>query len=282
MEVGLDLVVEALGFGALVAPLGGEAGHFFGEGFAVVGLGFDADVAAGGEDVSVRADFVERGAFAEAGDVLVLVGALGAAPGVVGVGDAAQLVVAQVAVGAVEHMAEFAGVDKEYFAASVAQLFGRAAAAGEEPEAGGDLGGVEELPGQGDHAVDEVGFDQLLADFVFAGLCGRHRAVGEYEAGQAVGREVVCDVLHPGEVGVARRGRTVAPALVAAQPFAVPLGDIEGRVGEDVIGAEVGEAVVVERIAALDLGVDAADREVHLGQPPGGVVGFLAVDRDVA
>ena len=27
-----------------------------------------------------------------------------------------------------------------------------------------------------------------------------------------------------------------------------------------------------------DLGVDAADGEVHLGQPPGGVVGLLAVD----
>ena len=31
-----------------------------------------------------------------------------------------------------------------------------------------------------------------------------------------------------------------------------------------------------------DLGVDAADREVHLGEPPGGVVRLLAVDRDVA
>jgi hypothetical protein len=31
-----------------------------------------------------------------------------------------------------------------------------------------------------------------------------------------------------------------------------------------------------------DLGVDAADREVHLGEPPSRVVRFLAVDRDFA
>ena len=41
-------------------------------------------------------------------------------------------------------------------------------------------------------------------------------------------------------------------------------------------------AVVVEGVAVGDLGVDAPDRQVHLRQPPGGVVALLAVDRDVA
>ena len=41
-------------------------------------------------------------------------------------------------------------------------------------------------------------------------------------------------------------------------------------------------AVVVERVAVRDLGVDPADGEVHLGQAPGRVVGLLAVDADVA
>jgi hypothetical protein len=40
--------------------------------------------------------------------------------------------------------------------------------------------------------------------------------------------------------------------------------------------------VVVEGVAVRDLRVDAADGEVHLGEAPGGVVGLLAVDRDVA
>jgi len=40
--------------------------------------------------------------------------------------------------------------------------------------------------------------------------------------------------------------------------------------------------VVVEGVAVGDLGVDAADGEVHLGKAPSGVVGLLAVDGDVA
>jgi len=42
--------------------------------------------------------------------------------------------------------------------------------------------------------------------FPFAGLVGGSAAVGEDEAGHAVGREVVDEVLHPGEVGVALGG----------------------------------------------------------------------------
>ncbi len=44
----------------------------------------------------------------------------------------------------------------------------------------------------------------------------------------------------------------------------------------------VGVAVIVEGVAMGDLRVDAANGKVHLGEPPGGVVGFLAVDGDVA
>ncbi len=39
---------------------------------------------------------------------------------------------------------------------------------------------------------------------------------------------------------------------------------------------------MVEGITVADLRVDAADGEVHLGQAPGGVVGLMAVDGDVA
>src|SRR5579871_6952427 len=39
--------------------------------------------------------------------------------------------------------------------------------------------------------------------------------------------------------------------------------------------------VIVEGVAVRDLGVDAPDREVHLGQPPGGVVRLLAVNGNV-
>jgi hypothetical protein len=86
----------------------------------------------------------------------------------------------------------------------------------EEPQADRDLRRVEELARQRDHAVHEVGLDDGLADLALAGLVGRHRAVGQHEAGDAGRREVVDEVLHPGEVGVARRRRAVLPALVVA------------------------------------------------------------------
>ena len=97
-----------------------------------------------------------------------------------------------------------------------------------------------------------------------------------------VGRQVVDEVLHPGEVGVARRRHAVLPALVILQQFAAPVAVVEGRIGQHEVGLEVRVPVVVEGVAMGDLRVDAADGEVHLGQPPGGVVGLLAVDGDVA
>ena len=93
----------------------------------------------------------------------------------------------------------------------------RTGIARQEPEAGGDLGGAEELAGEGDDAVDQAGLDDVLADLAFAGLAGRHGAVGEDEAGAAAGRQVVQEVLDPGEVGVAPGRVAVAPALVALQ-----------------------------------------------------------------
>ena len=73
------------------------------------------------------------------------------------------------------------------------------------------LRAVEELVGEGDHAVHEVGFDEFLPDVALpwqalrfglrrfhcaprravAGLAGGHAAIGEDEAGHALGREVV-------------------------------------------------------------------------------------------
>ena len=68
-QVCLDGRVEALGFSLLLSPLGGEAGHFLLEGFAVVGLGLGADIAARSEYVAVLANLLKGRALAEAGDV---------------------------------------------------------------------------------------------------------------------------------------------------------------------------------------------------------------------
>ena len=105
--------------------------------------------------------------------------------------------------------------------------------------------------------------------------------LAKHETRRTAWCQMVYEVLHPREVGVARRRDAVLPPLVVPQPFAAPVGDVEGRIGQDVVGPQVGMAVVMEAVAVLDLALDAPDRQVHPGHSPGGVVGLLAVDGDV-
>ena len=70
---------------------------------------------------------------------------------------------------------------KRVFAASVTET-PVLLVAGEEPEADWNLGRVEKLSGQSDHAVHEVGFDDRLSNFPFTGLIRRHRTVGKDES----------------------------------------------------------------------------------------------------
>ena len=151
----------------------------------------------------------------------------------------------------------------------------------QEPKADGNLRAVEELAGEGDHAVDEVGLDEGLPDCPFAGLVGGHAAIGEDEAGHAVGREVVDEVLHPGEVGVAPGRDAILPAHVVV--FAEPVGVVEGRVGENVVGAEVGMEVAPEGVGVLgaEVGLDAADRQVHDREVTGCRIALLREEADV-
>ena len=193
----------------------------------------------------------------------------------------------------VDERAHLARVDEQRFAAAVPDAirhvaswrftFRAALTLCEEPEADGNLRAVEELAGQGDHAVHEVGLDDAPADFAFAGLVGGHAAIGEDEAPRVpFGREVVDEVLHPGEVGVALGRDAVLPAHVVV--LAEPVGVVEGRIGEDVIGAEVGMQVAAEGVGVLgaEVGLDAAQGEIHHGEAAGGGVALLAVDADVA
>ena len=122
----------------------------------------------------------------------------------VGGRDFLQVGVGQLAVDAVDQGAEFAGIDEEGLFAAVAEAaFGVAVLVfREEPEADGDLRAIKKLAGEGDHAVHEVSLDEGAADVAFAGLVGEHAAVGEDEAGHALRRKVVDEVLHPGRVSL--------------------------------------------------------------------------------
>jgi hypothetical protein len=91
------------------------------------------------------------------------------------------------------------------------------------------------------------------------------------------------DVLDPGEVGIAHGRHAIAPAAVLPQDIAGPVGDVEGRISEDVVEAFVGESVADQRAFGVpaDVGEDAPDGEVHAGKAEGGVVTLLPVDGDV-
>ncbi len=112
----------------------------------------------------------------------------------------------------------------------------------------------------------------------------RHGAVGEDETGKAGRGEMVDEVLNPGVVGVADGRGAILPAGILAEPLAAPIARVEGRVGEDVVGLQVLVQVAVEAVGVLgaEVGFDAANGEVHRGEPPGRRVGLLAVDADVA
>src|SRR5712691_10032508 len=100
LQGGLDGRVELAPLGHLLAQRGGEPFHLLLERLAVGLLRLSANVAAGREDVVVFADLLQRRALAEASDVFVLPRVLLPAPGVVGAGDAGDLVIRQLAVGA--------------------------------------------------------------------------------------------------------------------------------------------------------------------------------------
>ena len=162
-----------------------------------------------------------------------------------------QVGVGQLAVHAVEAIhegAEFAGVDEERLLAAVAEAaFGVGVfVLREEPEADGDLRAVEELAGEGDHAVHEVGLDEGAADVAFARLVGGHAAIGEDEAGHAVGRQVVNNLLNRVEVGVAR-GRQINSTPL---PCPRPVRCVEGEEAPVVVHAkpEIGRASCRERV----------------------------------
>ena len=95
-------------------------------------------------------------------------------PAVVGGGDAGDVGVGKVALGAVFHVAHVARVDKEGFAAA---RFGFV----QYPNAGGNGCIGKEFARQGYHRFYQVCFYQGAADVAFAAALAAHRAVGEQE-----------------------------------------------------------------------------------------------------
>ena len=195
--------------------------------------------------------------------------------------DLAEVLISELSVDAVNEGAHFPGVDEEGFLAAVAAL-SVVLTSRDEPEADGDLGAVEELSGERNHAVDEVSLDEGFPDLSLAGLVRGHGAIREDEAGHSLRCKVVDEVLDPGEVRIPLRRDAVLPADVVV--LAEPVGVVEGRIGQDVVGPEVGVEWSAEGVGVLgsEVCLDAPEGEVHDGEAAGGRVALLTVDADVA
>ena len=144
-------------FSKKISKLGGEAGHLGVEGFTIVGSFGDADVAARGEDVVLGLDVVGGAHGAEA----LLIGEGALLELMEGACDAEDFVLGEFANGTSDHHAHLTCIDEERLAAL--RLVAR-----EEPQRHGDARAVEELVGQGDDALHEVGVDDVLANLAFA------------------------------------------------------------------------------------------------------------------
>src|SRR5207302_3313765 len=105
-------------------------------------------------------------------------------------------------------------VDEKRLAAPVALAAGCLVSV-DEPETNGNPGREEELTGQRDDAVDEVGLDYPTPDLAFASRVRRQRSVRHHETSAPVRREVVDDVLDPRVVRVLVGRLAVRPPCVA-------------------------------------------------------------------
>lgn len=269
LQILLDLFFKVVAFREHLGEFAGEAGHFLLEGFVVLHGVFDANVAAWSEDVVLLGDvcgfddgteafFVLEFAFLEFFE---------------SAREAFNILLAEVAVLTVHHVAYIAGVNEERFAFL---LF----AAAYEPERDGDGDAVEELGGHGDYAFDEIRFDDAFADFPFAAGLGAECAVRKDEPDFSAGRKVVNHVFDPREVRVACGREAVLPARVFLQLFLAPVLEVEGRVRHNEVKALVGVQVVEKRICVMfaEVRVDAADGHVHFCHFPGVGVGLLSVN----
>src|SRR2546430_17688407 len=80
------------------------------------------------------------------------------------------------------------------------------------------------------------------------------------------------------KLALPRGGKAELPARVVV--FAEPVGVVEGRIGEDEVGVEIGMQIAPEGVGLLlaEIGFDAADGEVHHSETAQGGVAPLPVD----
>src|SRR5690606_18851868 len=109
-KIPLNLSLQPVTLCKLLPQLIGQPRHLLGKGLAVVFLFLSADIAARCQHIVMLPDLVQAGGFAEAGNVLIAFAPL---PGMEGISDSGDIVLAEVAQHPVPHKTEVAGIDKQ-------------------------------------------------------------------------------------------------------------------------------------------------------------------------
>ena len=86
------------------------------------------------------------------------------------------------------------------------------------------------------------------------------------------------------KLGVSAGGLAILPARIIVADAGIPLFHVEGGIGHDGVGAQVGVLVVGEGVGRFlaEVEIEATDDHIHGGELPGGMVVLLAVNRDIA
>ena len=195
------------------------------------------------------------------------------APGRHGIGNAGNGGIVQFTLHAGNHVAQLARVDEQHLALALFLL-------AQKPQAGRNLRVEKQLPRQRHHHLHHIGIYYGSADHALVVLAGTHAAVGQHDASTPGGLQVVQHVLQPGIVGIALGRGAIGPARVFLQAAVPPVAHVEGRIGQNVVGAQVRVLISHKGIGwlASQVEVDAANGQVHGRQPPGCGVGLLPVD----
>ena len=182
------------------------------------------------------------------------------------------------------------GIDEEHLAAAVCGLVRVRRLAGEvrthHQDAGRDAGAVEQVRRQADDGLDEVLFEELLADLLLRPAAKEH-AVGHDGGDHAAGLADGQHVLGEHQVALLARGRTPAPAEALGElHVAARIVLAERRIGDDAVEAlqlaRLAVHGVQQRILELDVGAGHAMQEhVQLADGPGRGIVHLAAQAQV-
>src|SRR5437763_304673 len=99
-----------------------------------------------------------------------------AAPRMISLCDSLNFFMGKFSMNPIDELPEFSSIDKEDLSAPIAEFLVMLVAR-EEPKAHGNLRRIKQLAWQSDHAINQVGFEDVFPNLTFTGLVRRHATV---------------------------------------------------------------------------------------------------------